>query len=376
MTHLKNKTLQIIGDSKFGGATRLIIEWCKFLILHNWEVEALTTDLQTQKALRDIGVRIIDDIFIPRDISFFIDTIAFIKLLKLLRSKKYDVVHTYTATPSILGRLAARITGAKRIFHHQAAWTIFESNNKVKQFLYKKIEYLAVKWSTKSICVGQAVYDQAIAYGLAPQNKLITICNGVQFDSSKIERKKGPAKRNQVKNSVVIGTTGRLAKLKDVQSIILAISILRLSDHSRDYYLEIAGEGEEKAELQKLVGSLHLQKYVRFHGFIQNIPEFLNKIDIFVSASLREGLSVSILEAMAAGKPIVATNIQPNAELIESEETGLTIPVNSPERIAEAFKRFIENPDLARSCGINAQKKVLERFTLDRMFKKTLELYT
>jgi glycosyltransferase involved in cell wall biosynthesis len=335
-------------------------------------VDALTTDRQTQKSLREIGVRIIDDVFIPRDISFFSDTLAFIKLLGLLRAHRYDVVHTYTATPSILGRLAARIVGVKKIFHHQAAWTIFESNNRLMKMIYKKIEYMAVNWSTKSICVSQAVHDQAITYGLAPWNRLITIRNGIDFEPFNFQRNREKLGRK----SIIVGTTGRLAKLKDIQSIIQAISLLKISDNTLEYFLEIAGEGEEKEALQKLVRDLNLQKNVNFRGFVQNIPEFLNNIDIFVSASLREGLSVSILEAMAAAKPIVVTNIQPNEELIENEVTGLTTPIYSPEKIAEALTKFITTPKLARTCGRNARKRVAQNFTLDRMFERTLELYT
>jgi glycosyltransferase involved in cell wall biosynthesis len=124
-----------------------------------------------------------------------------------------------------------------------------------------------------------------------------------------------------------------------------------------------------------LIQSLNLNEQVRLIGFISDIPSFLAAIDIFASPSLWEGLSISLLEAMAAAKPIVTTSILPNAELIDHEITGLLIPPRSPEQIAQAITRFVNDNELADSCGNNARNLVLESFTLDRMFQETLDLY-
>jgi glycosyltransferase involved in cell wall biosynthesis len=95
-----------------------------------------------------------------------------------------------------------------------------------------------------------------------------------------------------------------------------------------------------------------------------------------VSTTLREGLSISILEAMASAKPIIATDIPENRELIENEISGITIPINSPAKIVEAIEKFCNNPDFAASCGGKAREKLLKEFTLNRMLDEIYQLYT
>jgi glycosyltransferase involved in cell wall biosynthesis len=141
------------------------------------------------------------------------------------------------------------------------------------------------------------------------------------------------------------------------------------------FTLLLAGDGPDQGKLEELVNSLGLGEQVRFLGFRTDIPSFLAGLDIFVSPTLREGLSISLLEAMAAAKPIVATSILPNAELIEDEVTGLRVPLRDPEQIARAIARFVREPELARSCGMAARRRVLGSYTIDRMFQETWDLY-
>ena len=114
---------------------------------------------------------------------------------------------------------------------------------------------------------------------------------------------------------------------------------------------------------------------MRFLGFCREIPAFLAGLDVFVSPSFREGLSISLLEAMAAARPIVTTSILPNAELIEHEVTGLLVPPRDPEQVAEAIARFAREPGLAQRCALAARQRVLDHYTLDRMFQETWDLY-
>jgi len=314
------KTLQIIGDSKYGGATYLILKWCEFLVNNNWQVDVLTTDERTKNALAQIpGINILDSIYIPRDIQMKKDATAFFSLSRLLRNNAYDVVHTYSATPSVIGRVAARLAGVKRIYHHQAAWTIFESNHFIIRWVYRIVEYLAVCCSTKSICVSKSVYEQAMSLHLAPHHRLVAICNGIDpqpYNSQSNEHRL----RNELglsKDSILLGSTGRLAKLKDIASIIKAIAILNETRYQSQVQLILAGDGDERENLIEIAKRHRVLSCVHFIGFVENIPGLLSEIDIFVSASLREGLSISIMEAMAAAKPIVATSILPNIELIE-----------------------------------------------------------
>ena len=141
------------------------------------------------------------------------------------------------------------------------------------------------------------------------------------------------------------------------------------------FTLLLVGDGPDQNRLEYLIHSLDLSEQVRLLGFRNDIPKFLAAIDVFVNPSLWEGLSISLLEAMASAKPIVTSSILPNAELIEHEMTGLLVPPKAPEEIAKAIVRFVREPCLAQRCAAAARKRVLEYYTLDRMFRETWDLY-
>ena len=371
------QTLQIAGDSVYGGDTYLLLRWCRYLAEKGWQVEVLTTDATTISALRNIaGVRVIDSIYIPREISPRADIRGFFQLLALMRTRKYQVVHTYTATPGFLGRIAARLVAIPVIVHHQISWNGGDFASLPEKMLYRPLESLATLASTRSICVSHATVDQARRHRLVPLRKLVTICNGIaptEFlaaDSRTLRTELGISE-----DTLVIGNTGRLRTQKDNQTLIRAVLHLKVLVPGRRTVLLLAGDGPDRPMLEDIVHSLDLSDQVRFLGFRRDIPAFLAGIDIFVNPSLWEGLSISLMEAMAAAKPIVTTSIPPNAELIEHEVSGLLVPRKSPEQVAEAIARFVQDPGLAERCAKAARHRVLEHYTIDRMFQETWDLY-
>ena len=374
------QTLQIAGDSAYGGDTYLLLEWCRYLVEKGCGVEVVTTDVTTISALRKItDVRVIDSIYIPREISPRADVRAFFQLLALMRSRKYHVVHTYTATPGFLGRVAARSVGVPVIVHHQICWNGGDFASLPGKIFYRPLEALATLASTRSICVSHATVDQAQRYRLVPMHKLVTICNGIDpTDYLAADSNSRKALRNELgisDDTLVIGNTGRLRQQKDNQTLIRAMAHLGSLMTGRPSVLLLAGDGPDRRMLGGLVQSLGIDDQVRFLGFRRDIPAFLAAIDIFVNPSLWEGLSISLMEAMASAKPIVTSSIPPNAELIEHDVTGLLVPPKSPEQVAEAIARFVQDPGLAQRCARAARHRVLEHYTIDRMFQETWDLY-
>lgn len=374
------KTLQIVGNSAYGGATYLIIEWCRYLLDKGWCVDVLCTDQQTIEKLQRIpNICVISNIFIPREISPRIDFVAFSKTLKLVRQKKYEVVHTYTATPGVIGRLAAWFSGIKKIYHHQAGWTMGLNSSIVINSFYKKVEWFLASISTASICVGFGVAEEARQGRYIPSKKIYIIKNGINplpFSRPvNLDKQKILSKYSIPVDSFVIISTSRLSKQKDISTLINAISIYKHKNEDKNICLLLVGDGPERNELEKLVINLNLKNDVLFLGYCENIPSLLHSADVFVSTTLREGLSISILEAMACGKPVITTDIVANKELIENDITGLLIPTLSPAKLAEAIEKFRNNPELASNCGKLAREKVLHEYTLDRMFEETYKLY-
>jgi glycosyltransferase involved in cell wall biosynthesis len=372
------KVLQLVGDSKYGGATYLILEWCKYLIAHDCRVDVLSTDALTVESLHKIPkVKVIDDIYIPREINARADANALMKLLELFAREKYDVVHTYTATPGMLGRFAARLSGTPAIFHHQAAWTVNKTSSFFERLFYTPLEFLATMASTRGICVSHAVAEHAQDFCLAPRRKLVTIPNGIDptpflhaADTDILRRE-----LNLDSDTLIIGTTARLAPDKDFPTLLRAASLLCTQLKDKSFVVALIGDGPSRPEIEALAKEIGVDDLIRLLGFRNNVAQLLCSIDIFITTSLREGLSISLLEAMAAARPIVATSIPPNAELIEDEKTGLLVDVHSPEQVAHAIMRFVREPELAVHCGSSARELILRKYTLSRMFQQTWNLY-
>jgi len=374
------KTLQIAGNSVYGGDTYLLLGWCRYLVEKGWQVDVLATDATTITALQKIvGVRVVDSIYIPREISPLADVRALFQLLALMRSQKYQVVHTYSATPGFLGRIAARLIGVPVIVHHQISWNGGDFASLAGKIMYRPLEALATLASTRSICVSHATIDQARKHRLVPLNKLVTICNGIDpadfIASNSSTRESMRHELGISRETLVIGNTGRLGPQKDNQTLIRAMIHLKALLPRKPFVLMLAGDGPDQQMLEGIVHSLGITDQVRLLGFFRDIPAFLAASDIFVSPSLWEGLSISLMEAMAAAKSIVASSIPPNAELIEHEVSGLLVRPKSPEQVAEAIARFVQDPGLAQRCAKAARHRVLEHYTIDRMFRETWNLY-
>jgi glycosyltransferase involved in cell wall biosynthesis len=371
------KTLQILGHSKYGGATYLVVEWCEYLLANGWQVDVLTTDQLTNDRLKRLeGINVIDNIFIPREIVIFKLLKALFSLLSLLKNKKYDVVHTYSATPSVIGRFAAWISKVEKIFHHQAGWTTVEADKILTKRFFQVIENLAALFSTLSICVSHSVYKQGVSEKLAPKKKLTVICNGI--DPSPFILQKNDSIKDQVDipiESIIIGSTGRLAPQKDLETFIHSFDLLLLRNPKKEIFLFLAGSGDHEDELKKIVKKLNLQSKIIFLGFYEDIPTFLANIDIFVSSSLREGLSISVMEAMAAAKPIIVSSIAPNIELIEDGVNGLTFPPGDHIALAKALGKLIEDKESWQKYGEAAREKLIKEYSIDRMFSETYALY-
>ncbi|MCL4295420.1 MAG: glycosyltransferase family 4 protein [Anaerolineae bacterium] len=375
------RTLQLIGNSGYGGGTYLVLKWCRYLVERGCQVDVLGTDPTTVRLLREIpGVQVIDSIYIPRDITPVADLRAFFQLISYLHKKQYEVIHTYTATPGFLGRITARLIGTPVIVHHQAGWVVTEFSSPLERILYTPLLNLAAFASTKTICVSHATAHQARQYHVAPAHKLVTICNGIDPQPliSAAQNGVGKALRHELgipAHYMLIGSTGRLAPSKEYDTLIQAMVSLKSLIPNVPFMLLLAGDGPDLQKLKGLIHDLGLGEQVRLLGFRGDIPAFLGALDIFVSPSRWEGLSISLLEAMAAGRPIVTTSILPNAELIEPEVTGLLVPIKSPESIARAIARFVQEPELAQRCASTARQRVLEYYSIDRMFEETWNLY-
>lgn len=171
----------------------------------------------------------------------------------------------------------------------------------------------------------------------------------------------------------IVGTVGRLSKQKATEDFIEAAASVRR--RFPDVQFLIVGEGERRAELERLVHARGVQSAVRFTGYRKDVPRLLAALDVFVLSSLYEGMPFSILEAMAAARPVVATCVDGVPEVVVEGETGLLVPPRAPEKLAEAIALLLAHPERAGEMGRRGRERVRLHFSRERMVETIAHLY-
>jgi glycosyltransferase involved in cell wall biosynthesis len=371
-------SLQIVGDSSYGGGGYLLVEWCRWLRARGARVDAVATDPVIVARLRALGVEVITDIRIPRDITPRVHARALRQLVSHLRAQRYDVVHTYTATPGVLGRIAARLCGVPVILHHQAAWTVDDRTRPLTRAVFTLAEQVAARAGTAAICVSDAVRDAGLAFRLAPASRLVVVHNGI--DIAPFLDVRTPASRAAARESLglddatfTIGITARLSADKDVAAVLAVLGELVATLAPRPVRVVVAGDGPERDRLTAVIARDALP--VSLLGFRDDVRPVLAAADVWLSTTRREGLSISLLEAMAAACPVVASAIAPNAEVLRDGLDGLLVPLDAPAALRDSLLAIARDEWRASALGASAAERVRAHYTLTRMFEETWALY-
>jgi glycosyltransferase involved in cell wall biosynthesis len=233
--------------------------------------------------------------------------------------------------------------------------------------MYRTVDRVLARITTTLICVAEADYRLGLSAGVVLPAKTVIIHNGIDF-----ARFQGRSVSLRDRERVV-GTVGRLHRQKGhIDFIEAACIVTRRHPEAR---FEIDGEGELRGELEKLIVQRQLQDRFLLRGALTDIPEVLAGLDVFVLPSLWEGLSLVLLEAMATGVPIVASDIEGNAELVEDRLHGLLVPPRNPELLAGAICTILEDREFANQLAHNAFEKVRKEYDIQSMIEKTEAVY-
>jgi len=366
--------LQILGGSAYGGGTEMIHAIVTSLLNAGYSVTLVATDAKTQKQFAKLGIDVVSIPQMRRAVNPIFDVISLVKLIRLIRAGDYDVVHTHTSKAGLLGRFAAWVSGVPVIIHHVHGFAFHEFSGRISRWLYRALERAAAHWCHSIVSVNNEDREEALRLGIGKHGQVITIENGVNqerfdqsADSSLVRRELGIDS-----SGYLVGFIGRLSAQKNPATFLRAAK--SISTRIPDAHFVLAGEGPDMERMQQLARDLSVPN-VHFLGFRRDIPEILAAMDLFVLTSRWEGLPISVLEAMAAGKSIVATNIKGTRELLVDRKSGLLVPAGDPTATACAIAEMYQSPDLARCCAKNASEKAANCYTENRMQKRILRLY-
>lgn len=288
-------------------------------------------------------------------------------LARLFRRERPDVVHTHAWGTLLEGLLAARLARVPIVIHGEHGTLQLRAHQRWLQRL---------GWSSadRVLAVSSRLAERMARETQFPLDKIQTIRNGV--DLSRF----GVASRDEARrtlglapDTLVIGTAGRLVPVKDHRNLLEAIA--RLRTRGLNVHLLLAGEGPLRSDLEQTVAALGLQTDVRFLGHCPQIERVFAALDIFALSSSSEGLSNTILEAMASGLPVVATNVGGADELVDEGRTGLLVPARSPDALAAALARLATDAPLRLAMGAAARRRSEADFDLPAVVRRYEALY-
>lgn len=294
------------------------------------------------------------------------------RLAKVLKREGITVVHTHSLDPMLYAGWAAWFTSvAVRIHTQHDIW--LRTYNWKDRLKFR----VASLFFHKIVGVSQDTTRAFGQYGISsPQG--LTILNGIE--EKKFSRthngKSSPVLEASVSRNPrewVVGTVARLSPEKGIHHLLHAHAILRL--RGLPMRLVLVGEGPQRGELEALAEALGISSSVEFMGYQDNVETFLSTFDFFVLPSLTEGIPLSLLEAMANGLPVVATNVGGIPEIVVHQESGLLVPSGQPEALAHALSQLIQDPGEAKRMANNAQGRIRERFGMTAMTEAYQFLY-
>ena len=315
----------------------------------------------------------IKTIEIVRRISPFKNLISLIHIFRYIKKEKFDIVHVHTPIASILGRIAAKLAGVPLIIYTVHGFHFHDDMKKWKKKIIISLEKIIGRLCTNLMfTVSYEDMQTAIQEGLISEDRIYHVSNGVNLV------KFNPANRNfnvtEKRKELgigvgekVIGFIGRIVKEKGILDLIHAYKAI--TDYLPNTRLLIIGDNrvEDRAEIDgneilALIRKYGMQENVIFTGHRTDTNELLMLMNVFVLPSYREGLPLSIMEAMAMGKPVVATNIRGCREEVIDGKTGYLVPTKNSERLADAILKIIKDAQLAEKMGNLGKERAEKEF--------------
>lgn len=281
-------------------------------------------------------------------------------LFRRLRALRPHVLHTHNPSPHIYGAWAALLARVPALVHTKHGRNYPDQRRSV--FLNR----VASALTDRVVPVSEDAAVVVREVERVPASKVLVIRNGIDLEAFPL----APADRPFRKRAIHVA---RLNRIKDQATLLRAVR--RVADVEPDFRLDIVGDGECRDELAVLRRQLGLECVVRFLGYRADVCELLAEADFFVLSSISEGISLTLLEAMAVGLPVAATDVGGNREVVVPGETGFLVPAREPDALGKAMLQLVRDPAQTRRFGQASRHRVEREFDLKRVVRRYEDLY-
>ena len=367
------KVLEVATTLDAGGVTTYLVNLVRLLPRRNFEIHLASGMEQFQaKLIRSLEVPH-HPVALTKSTHPFKDLKALWQLVRLIRRQRFDLVHTNMSKSDLVAGLAARLSGVPCVSTAHGPLKVSQGPS-LRQVFFDQMERLIYRTLQRGvISVSQATTQRLLTKKKVRPEQVVTIPNGI--DPEPFNRNSG---RDEVRRKLslrpeqpVIGMVGRLKAPKTPE--VLIQSVRRLAGTHPDLVCLLIGDGPQARHLLKLIHAHRLEGLVRPLGHRNDVPELLSACDLFVLSTRSEGMSLSVLEAMAAGLPVVVSRVDGIEEVIEHGRTGLLVPPGDPEALAQALDFLIRFPERRRQMGQQALDRVRTEFQVRPRVEETGE---
>jgi glycosyltransferase involved in cell wall biosynthesis len=327
----------------------------------------------------DLDVQVVTIPQLGREISPLRDLMATLRLARLIRRERPQIVHTHTAKAGTVGRLAARLARGRQrpvvvhTFHGHVLRGYFDP---IRSRIFAWLERWLARQSTALIAVSPQVRDDLVALGVAPAEKFTVIRLGIELEE-RVAGKDGRADTRRYlgipPDRFAVGWIGRMTAIKNTEDVLSAFKLLR--DLGVDATLCMVGDGPDRPQLERRAHELGIMRDTLFLGYQQDVAPLYAAFDALVLPSSNEGTPVSVIEALAARTPVVATRVGGVPDVVREGEDGFLVETGNTEALAERLARLASDPELRNRMGAAARDRVLPRYAVDRLVDDVDRLY-
>lgn len=339
-----------------GGLERLLVDFARFHDRKKFDLQfvALSGDGQPATDIRATGcsARVLNESLKIRKLQ------SIVQLVRHLKAHRPQIVHTHNTYAQFYGAIAAKLAGVPVVINTQhgqgcgSSWKA-EWQFRIANRLTRRV--VGVSHDTTKLCTHQDPNSRG---------KFTTIWNGINLDRFNYH---GP---KLMPTAICVA---RLSPLKDFPTLLRAVRLVL--PHVPDFRLRIVGDGPERANLKSLIGELNIRPHVELLGERHDVPELLADSGFFISSSLSEGISLTLLEAMAVGLPVVTTAIGGNPEVVLDGKTGRLAPAGDPTALARAIVDLCAERDLWTAMGALGRQRVEQNFEIRQMIRSYESMY-
>ena len=311
-----------------------------------------------------------------RQINPIRDIKALFKIYTLIKHGRFQIVHTHSSKAGILGRLAAGLAGVPIIVHTPHGHVFYGYYGTIPSYLFVLLERSWARFTDRIITLTEKGKQEHIQLRVAPADKFTVIPSGVELKDFLEVQKANPALRQELGISPedrIVGSVGRFVPIKGYRYLLEAAK--KILDQQSDIFFLLVGDGPLEQELKALAETLRIASRVIFAGYRENVAKMIALMDVFVLPSLNEGMGKVLVEAMAEGKPVVATEVGGVPEVVSDNLTGILCPPKDSHAMAEAILKLLRDKKLARKMGAEGRKRVYPRYDAKVMVENIERLY-